>query len=308
MNETKICLLGGDTRQTALAWHLAQKGYETAVWGVPLPPGNAGNGDSLPAFRGVRCSDPESAVAGSRAVILPLPATTDGVRLHCPVMAEEPAALRRELRLTHLMEMLRGDVLLLAGRPGDVLRSMARDANIRLLDYYDSEAVQIKNAVPTAEGAIAIAMEQLPITIHSSRCTVLGCGRIGSRLCRMLKALGASVTAVARSDRDLSNAAVEGYTVRSIQDFLAEPGQPDVLFNTVPVPLITADTVGKLPAGTLLIELASVPGGFDEAALKLNRCNYIRAASLPGQVAPYTAGKILFESISGLLESEGIGI
>lgn len=308
MNETKICLLGGDTRQTALAMYLAQKGYETAVWGVPLPPCKAENGDCLHDFRGVRCSDPESAVAGSRAVILPLPATTDGVRLHCPAMADEPIALRRELRLTHLLEMLRGDVLLLAGRPGDVLRSMARDANIRLMDYYDNEAVQIKNAVPTAEGAVAIAMAQLPITIHGSRCTVLGCGRIGSRLCRILKALGASVTAVARSERDLSNAAVEGYTVRSIQDFLMEPGTQDVLFNTVPVPLITADTVSKLSAETLLIELASAPGGFDEEALKQNRCKYIRASSLPGQVAPYTAGRILFESITGILESEGLGI
>lgn len=308
MNETKICLLGGDTRQTALARHLSEKGYETAVWGVPLPSGGTETDGHLPPFGGVRCSDPESAIAGSRAVILPLPATTDGVRLHCPAPADEPLSLRREIRLTHLFEMLRGDVLLLAGRPGDVLRSMARDANIRLIDYYDNEAVQIRNAVPTAEGALAIAMERLPITIHESRCTVLGYGRIGARLCHILQALGAHVTLAARSEKDLCNASVTGCTVRSIQEFLRDPGTPDVLFNTVPFPLIGEDVLDALPASTVLIELASAPGGFEESALKKNRCPYIRAASLPGQVAPYTAGKILYASVSRILEKEGIGV
>ena len=308
MNETKICLLGGDTRQAALARYLAQKGYETAVWSVPLPPHGTSEDNVLPPFSGVRCSDPASAVAGSRAVILPLPATTDGVRLHCPASAEEPLSLRRELRLTHLFEMLSGDILLLAGRPSDVLRSMARENNIRLIDYYDNETVQVLNAVPTAEGALAIAMERLPITIHGSHCTVLGCGRIGTRLCRILHALGAHVTAVARSEKDLAHASVEGYEVRSVTEFGVDPGTPDVLFNTIPVPLIGEEVLEKLPTGTILIELASAPGGFEEAALKKSGCPYIRAASLPGQVAPYTAGKILFEAIRRILSSEGIGI
>ena len=307
MNETKICLLGGDTRQTALARYLAQKGYETAVWGVPLPPHGTEEDSLLPPFSGVRCSDPASAIAGSRAVILPLPATTDGVRLNCPASADEPLSLRRELRLTHLFEMLGGDVLLLAGRPSDVLRSMARESNVRLIDYYDNETVQVLNAVPTAEGALALAMEHLPITIHGSHCTVLGCGRIGTRLCRILHGLGAHVTAAARSEKDLTHALVEGYDVRSITEFLDDPGTPDVLFNTIPVPLLGEDTLSKLPSGTVLIELASAPGGFDEAALKKIRCPYIRAASLPGQVAPYTAGRILYEAISRILDREGIG-
>ena len=308
MNEIKICLLGGDTRQTALAYHLAKKGYETAVWGVPLPDKDSYCGASLPIFDGVKCTDPESAIAASRVVILPLPATTDGVRVHTPTLETEPLAMRREMRLTHLISLLPKDTLLLAGKPGEVLRSMARDANIRLIDYYDSEAVQIKNAVPTAEGALAIAMTELPITIHGSQCTVLGYGRIGRRLSEILQSLGARVTVAARSERDLSCAAVCGCRARALPDFLLDPHKPDVIFNTIPVPLLTRDVLQKLPSGTLLIELASAPGGFEAGALKHCPNKIIKAASLPGKVAPYTAGKILFETIAQILESEGIGI
>ena len=182
MNDIKICVLGGDTRQLSLARHLSLSGYETAVWGLPTSDGTDTVSAYCADFGGVRCADPESAVSGSRAVILPLPATTDGVRVNCAPSERGDPTTQRELRLTHLMQILPKGVLLLAGRPGDVLRSMARDENVRLIDYYDLEEVQIKNAVPTVEGAIAIAMRELPITLFEARCTILGYGRIGKRL------------------------------------------------------------------------------------------------------------------------------
>ena len=149
MNDIKICVLGGDTRQLSLARHLSLSGYEPAVWGLPTSDGTDTVSAYCADFGGVRCADPESAVSGSRAVILPLPATTDGVRVNCAPSERVDPTTQRELRLTHLMQILPKGVLLLAGRPGDVLRSMAPDENVRLIDYYDLEEVQIKNAVPT---------------------------------------------------------------------------------------------------------------------------------------------------------------
>lgn len=51
----------------------------------------------------------------------------------------------------------------------------------------------IMNAVPTAEGAIQIAMEQTDVTLHGLPVLVIGHGRIGSLLARRLAALGAKV-------------------------------------------------------------------------------------------------------------------
>lgn len=295
MNETKICLLGGDTRQTSLARCLSEVGYETAVWGIPFA-------DGVP-FGGVKCSNPADAVAGSRAVILPLPASTDGVRVHCTSVRQE---MQKELRLTELIEMLRPGTILLAGKPGDVLKSMARDANIKLIDYYDCEEVQIKNAIPTAEGAVALAMEGLPITLYGADAVILGYGRIGQRLASVLCALGARVTVAARSQRDLTWARIAGCTARPLYEFLADPGRQDVIFNTVPAPILSAEVLDKLTPSALLIELASAPGCMDPAAHRVCRLKIIRAASLPGRVAPSTAGRILYETILRILAEEGV--
>ncbi len=299
MNDTKICLLGGDTRQASLARYLARYGYETAVWGVPF------SGETAD-FKGVRCNDPASAVTGSRAVILPLPASTDGVRVHTVSEHEGTDGFRTELRLTALMEMLPIGTLLLAGKPNDVLKSMARNANVRLIDYYDSEEIQIKNAVPTAEGAIALAMEGLPITLFGAKTAVLGYGRIGQRLASVLRALGAHVTVAARSRKDLTWAYTAGCKTAQLSEFVNDPGRYDVIFNTVPAPILGEKFLNGLSANTLLIELASAPGCIENAALAHMKQRLVRASSLPGRVAPVSAGKILFETIARILEEEGV--
>ena len=306
MNDIKICVLGGDTRQLALAHHLSLCGYETAIWGLPSVKDN----DTVSAYcadsSAVRCADPESAVSGCRAIILPLPATTDGVRVNCVPSEKSGASVSMELRLTHLMEILPKDSLLLAGKPGDVLRNMARDNNIHLIDYYDSEEVQIKNAVPTAEGAVAIAMRELPITLFRAECTILGYGRIGKRLAHVLSGLGAKVSVAARSEKDLATAHISGYTACPLAEYLKEPVTTDVIFNTIPVPVLTTDVLTKLPPAIPIIELASAPGCIDARTQKQCTQRILRAPSLPGKVTPCTAGRILFESIDAILRREGV--
>lgn len=305
MNDTKICLLGGDTRQSSLARYLARYGYETAVWGIPFSAEDTSAPSSPTDFVGVKCNDPASAVTGSRAVILPLPASTDGVRVHC-LPGPDEAEFHKDLRLTELIEMLPLGTLLLAGKPNDVLKSMARNANIKLIDYYDCEEVQIKNAIPTAEGAIALAMEGMPITLYGAKAVVLGYGRIGQRLAAVLHALGARVTVAARSQRDLTWASVAGYKAVELSTFLREPTKPDVIFNTVPAPILTKSVLDALPASTILIELASAPGGIEPTAARTAAQKILRAPSLPGRVAPVSAGKILFETVVRILAEEGV--
>ena len=41
----------------------------------------------------------------------------------------------------------------------------------------------VANAVPTAEGAVQVAMEELPFTLHSARVLILGFGRVGEAHC-----------------------------------------------------------------------------------------------------------------------------
>ena len=48
--------------------------------------------------------------------------------------------------------------------------------------------------MPTAEGAIQLAMEELPITLHGARVLVIGYGRLGRVLADRLAGLKARVS------------------------------------------------------------------------------------------------------------------
>lgn len=65
-----------------------------------------------------------------------------------------------------------------------------------MVETLDMDEMAILNSVPTAEGAIMMAMQELPITIHGSTAVVVGLGRTGFTLARALLALGARVIAI----------------------------------------------------------------------------------------------------------------
>lgn len=67
--------------------------------------------------------------------------------------------------------------------------------------------------MPTAEGAIQLAMEELPITLHGARVLVIGYGRLGRVLADRLAGLKARVSVAARRYADLAWAENCGYGV-----------------------------------------------------------------------------------------------
>jgi len=75
---------------------------------------------------------------------------------------------------------------------------------IQLIETANLDELAILNSIPSAEGAIQMAMDATKITIHGSASFVLGLGRFGTTLARMLHGIGAQVTGVARKPSDLA--------------------------------------------------------------------------------------------------------
>ena len=115
------------------------------------------------------------------------------------------------------------------------------------------------NAVPTAEGAIQLAMEELPVTIDGAKCLITGYGRVGRTLSKRLVSLGAQVTVAARKFADLAWAKSTGCETLELEN-LADAGDFDVIFNTVPVMLFGRGYPQGHGKETLLIDLASPAG------------------------------------------------
>ena len=300
-NRSKVTLLGGDMRQVFAIKELLLYGFDIHFWGIDK------------AFCSVADICPEdsweSAISDCRALILPLPASIDGVRINCPLTSDSCG-----VKLSKVLERLPQNNLILGGKFSPTVMTMISNHGTKCFDYFSREELQIKNAVPTAEGAIALAMNELPITLSGAKAAVLGYGRIGKILAHKLKALDVEVTVAARKHEDLAFA--ESYGFRSLLLNNSEGTNSlnalimgyDIIFNTIPFVILDKTIVNKLSPNTLIIDLASAPGGIDFNAAKERGLKVIWALSLPGKCSPHTAGKIISQTIIQILEEEGIVI
>lgn len=192
------------------------------------------------------------------------------------------------------------------GRVGPAARQAAAQAGIPLRDYLEREELAVLNAVPTAEGCIALLLQNRTRTLWNSPVLVLGYGRCGAALAVRLAALGAKVTVAARSPGQRAQAESQALTACGLEG-LAQllPGFETVV-NTIPAPVLDRRTLAALAAGSLVIDLASLPGGVDLEAAEALGVRAIRALSLPARCAPVTAGEFVADTVLAMLREEGV--
>ncbi len=177
---------------------------------------------------------------------------------------------------------------------------------MRLVEIAQDDELAVLNSIPTAEGAVAIAINDSPISIHGNDAMVVGFGRCGISLGRMLGGIGAHVTVAARKASDRARATEMGFRTCSISDLREHVKSMAFIFNTIPAPVLTQEVLANARKCSLLVDIAS-GGGTDFAAAESFGIKALLAPGLPGKVAPVTAGKILGKVIPRLLYEYGIG-
>ena len=290
MNDlNKIAVVGGDLRQLKLAEGFVKDCFDVRLWGF----------DKYECDCNVnRCDDLCEAVCGSMCVILPLPLSNDQRSLNCPLSSVQ-------VSLKEVLSAVKNCPAVCAGRVDSNILIEAELMGIPLYDYFEREELQVLNAIPTAEGAIQIAMEETPITLHGSRILILGFGRISKVLSMDLKALGSDVHVAARKYSDLAWIHTYGYKPVHFTSLKDNLGKFDVIFNTVPHKVLDADMLSRIDDTCLIIDLASKPGGVDFDAAKNMGKKVVWSLSLPGKVAPITSGEIIKSTILNILKEQG---
>ncbi len=278
-------VVGGDLRQVKLAQMLQEDGHAVQTYAMEHrpEPGLLSGSDTVKGIEQADC------------VVLPLPVTAERGILN--------AALS-DLRIP--VEELLGELspgqLVCAGRVTPQMRVQAEQRQLILRDYFEREELAVANAVPTAEGAIQIAMEELPTTLYGLRVLVIGFGRIGKILAHRLRGLGARVTVSARKYGDLAWIEAYGYTPEHTGQLTGWLGSYDLVINTVPARVLDVPQLMDLKEDCLVIDLASKPGGVDRKAAAQLGVKVIWALSLPGKTAPATSGKIIRDTIYHILQ------
>ena len=210
---------------------------------------------------------------------------------------------------TPLAELLRAakpGALALGGRVSAQAAEIAREASVELIDYFAREELTVYNAIPTAEGCIGILLAKRIRTLWGANLLVLGFGPVGQALAVRLAALGSTVTVTAR--RPAQRAMAESLGLRAVPLTGLEGLLPafDTVVNTIPAQVLTAPALACLRPESLVVDLASKPGGTDFAAAQRLGHRAIHALSLPAVCAPETAGEAVVRTVQTILqEREG---
>ncbi|NLG84169.1 MAG: dipicolinate synthase subunit DpsA [Firmicutes bacterium] len=282
----RITILGGDARQMAVAKALAAAGALVRIYAVPSFSGPAEGVEVASTLR--------EALIGAEIVVLPI----GGVSAEGKVAGAEGAAFRLD---EEFWSLLVPSCLLVVGRLPDDLRRKAIGEGHRVLEYAEDDEIAILNSIPTAEGALQLAMEALPITIHGACVFVLGFGRVGMTVARLFRAVGAETWVVADRPALLARAYEMGCRPLEFSRLAEEIHRADLMVNTIPAPVLSAGLLGLTKPEVYIIDLASAPGGVDfQAARDLGR-KTTHALGLPGKVAPVTAGRILARTLSAMI-------
>lgn len=288
-HELNIWVVGGDLRQAKLAQLLAEDGHTVYTYAL---------GSQMPSTPGLTAVDSLKQISRADCVILPLTVSAGSGLLNAPLSVSEHP-------LDPILSQLSPRQFLCGGRVSPDVQALAAAHGLNIRDYFAREELAVANAVPTAEGAVQLAMEHLPITIHGSRVLVLGFGRVGRLTAQRFQALGAKVSIAARKYEQLAWAEAMGFGAEQLERLGGWLCGYDLIVNTVPAQVLGPAELEDLKEDCLIIDLASKPGGVDLAAAGQLGLTVIWALALPGKVAPVTAGAAIKGTIYNMLRELG---
>lgn len=293
MNKTKIfAVLGGDIRFIRVAQRLAESGFTVLTSGL---------GEDLKESENIKICPPDFAVSNSEYVVLPLPVTTDNQNLNAP-------DIDYKIPLDTILSKSDPKHTFFGGKIAPYIAEKISLSGAKIIDYLEREDFAVQNAIPTAEGAIAIAMQEMTKTIYQSRSLVTGYGRIAKILGRYMQALGSNVTISARKASDMVWAQAQGHSCIHTKSILANGEKYDVIFNTVPSMIFDRERLKRINKECVIIDLASKPGGIDFVAASELGLKVVWALSLPGKVAPISAGDIIYNTVTTIISERSANL
>ena len=281
----KITVLGGDKRSIQLINLLIEDGHDIRIFGF----------DDM-AIKPLKTSKSlKSAIEQSEIIVGPLPSSTDDNLLNTPLYMGE-------IKIDEVFNEMTKKQIFISGKITKKIVSIANKYDILTKDLLDREELAVLNAIPTAEGGIQIAMEEMKTTIHDSNILILGFGRIGKILAKILHGMGANVNVVARKHEDLAWIKSYGYRPIHLSHLKNSISSIDLIFNTIPSIVLNEENLLVLKKDCLIVDLASKPGGVDFDKANELEIKTVWALGLPGKVAPSTAAKIMKDTIYNIID------
>lgn len=284
-----IAVIGGDFRNVKLAEMLANDGNEISVYGLE-------NAELLTKTNLIKkYASLDEIIEENNIIIGSIPLSSNKKEINTPFSDEK-------IELDEFCNKMTPDKIVIAGNVDENHAKMITKNGAKFIDILKREELGVLNAISTAEGTINIAIQETASTIHGRNILIMGFGKVGKVLAKMLDGIGANVYCEARKNVDLAWIKAYGYKPIHLNDLEENLSKFDIIINTIPVLILDEQKLNKVQQNCLIIDIASNPGGVDRKAAKKRNIKTVWALSLPGKIAPVTSAEYIKETIYNILK------
>ena len=285
-----ISVIGGDLRIVNLIELLAKDDFLVYTYGLE------NSEDIIESENIKRCASIQELIGSSEIILGPVPMTNDSKNISAPFSDEK-------IPIDEIIaEMSNKNKIFIAGKLTEKVTTKLQEGDIKYIDLLKREELVVLNTIATAEGTIQIAMENTQRTIHGSNLLIMGFGRVGKVLAKMMNGIGARVSCEARKDSDIAWIKAYGYNPIHLSDLDGELDKYDIIINTIPFQILDENRLKNVKKECTIIDLSSNPGGVDRNAARRLGLKLIWALSLPGRVAPMTSAEFIQETLYHILK------
>ncbi|MGH9322371.1 MAG: dipicolinate synthase subunit DpsA [Vicinamibacteria bacterium] len=271
----KVAVLGGDQRMLEHMRQARKAGATVRHFGTA--PGSE-EAAGAPATASLA-----EAIRGARLISCPIPGMGMDGCLYAPYAAE------KIFLTTEVLQGVAPGALVFTGRVAPELERWARETPAAPIGYGDDDPLAILHAVPTAEGAIKVAIENTEQTILGLETLCIGLGRVGVSVVQAFQGLKAEVTVAARNPSQLARALAMGARTLQVEGLPARIGDFPLIVSSASSLVLPRALLRRSSETAVIIDLCSPPGSVDfDAAKELGR-KVIWARGQAG-TAPRTAG------------------
>ena len=214
----------------------------------------------------------------TRLLLLPIPTTRD-----------KEYITGTSVRLSELYQFCTRDTMIAGYAIPSSVREKMESLGARVFDAGLDEKFLIANAEISARGALGYLLSDSELDVSDMRIGIIGYGRIGRELSRLLLFLGAHITVYTKRAGVAADLASLGIDAE-IVSYNTNLGSLDTVFNTAPESIISAERIAALPEKTRIIDLAS--GNIFSPSSRLTKL-----ASIPETMYPISAGRLYSEAI-----------
>lgn len=276
-----FAVIGGDLRNIELVKLLAKDQRKIFTYGLEE------NKELLNNLNNniIICKDIEESCSNVDIIISSIPFSRDGETTYCEFS-------KNRIKIIDFFEKIKGKTLIVGSIKNNVINE-ALKRNIKIIDVMKNEELAILNTIATAEGTIQTMISNTKNIIHESNILILGFGRVAKTLAKKLQGLVKNVDCASNNKEELAWIEAFGYNVINLENLVENISKYDIIINTIPAIILNYEDMKYIKKDTLLIDLASNPGGIDKNGAKDKGLKLIHALGLPGKIAPVSSAKFI---------------